>query len=415
MTSANGWRYRCGHVTPTCWQHREQRAGRRSVAAATPVQIALPNGTSRSLISIQYRSGRISARAASVFSGVVVATYPQRFVIRCTWISTARPPAVRTRRRGSSWRSSVRHPGTTLRSSNESGTTPSWNSDSIRLRAIATRSRALARGERRRSVEELGGLPPAELGRTPSGVRASSAKRRRQTAAVVSSRVLGGRSGCWRAVLERRIESAIAGRSNIAALGSPATALRRRRNASSMSKGSLTVSEISRLVLGTGGGILGLRPSSAECLFDRNDRGRAMKRRDVLRSMALAPLAGKLPLAVPVSEPAEAVALYRQAMEKLPTPSTAEDELLIDVAAMRPRTCRRGPGRAGRAVAGAPGAWGVGPRMGLGRDSGSGTASTTSPTGLMKARKLGRFAWPARGSRSRRVGPPPGSMTRSMR
>ena len=57
-----------------------------------------------------------------------------------------------------------------------------------------------------------------------------------------------------------------------------------------------------------------------------------MKRREVLRSMALAPLAGKLPLAWPASDPVEAVALYREAMEKLPPPSPADDELLNNVA-----------------------------------------------------------------------------------
>ena len=53
------------------------------------MQTNLPNGTSRSLISTQYRSGSLSTRAAIVCSGVLVWTYPQRLVTRWTWTSTA--------------------------------------------------------------------------------------------------------------------------------------------------------------------------------------------------------------------------------------------------------------------------------------------------------------------------------------
>jgi hypothetical protein len=55
-----------------------------------------------------------------------------------------------------------------------------------------------------------------------------------------------------------------------------------------------------------------------------------MRRRDALKSMALAPLAGQLPKAGP--GPANAVDLYREAFEKLPTPSEVEKALLEDVA-----------------------------------------------------------------------------------
>jgi hypothetical protein len=51
--------------------------------------MCFPNGTSSRLISTAYFSGRTAVSAAVVCSGVAVATYPQRWVMRWTWISTA--------------------------------------------------------------------------------------------------------------------------------------------------------------------------------------------------------------------------------------------------------------------------------------------------------------------------------------
>ena len=60
-------------LDPDLPAHRQQWAG-RAARPGPAVQTNLPNGTSRSLISTQYRSGRTVASAAAVFSGVDVVT-----------------------------------------------------------------------------------------------------------------------------------------------------------------------------------------------------------------------------------------------------------------------------------------------------------------------------------------------------
>jgi hypothetical protein len=59
-----------------------------------------------------------------------------------------------------------------------------------------------------------------------------------------------------------------------------------------------------------------------------------MKRRDVLRSMALAPLAGPLSQAAEPGKPANALDVYREAFARLPTLTDDDNERLEDVATM---------------------------------------------------------------------------------
>src|SRR5437763_14695714 len=59
-------------VTPTC--RHMSRTGQVEQRGRTPVQMCLPNGTSRRLISTQYWRGSRASSATIVRSGVVVAT-----------------------------------------------------------------------------------------------------------------------------------------------------------------------------------------------------------------------------------------------------------------------------------------------------------------------------------------------------
>lgn len=64
--------YRCASPTPT-WRHMG-RTGQTEQCGSVPVQICLPNGTSRRLISTRYLGGRTVSSAIIVFSGVLAAT-----------------------------------------------------------------------------------------------------------------------------------------------------------------------------------------------------------------------------------------------------------------------------------------------------------------------------------------------------
>src|SRR5436190_17520858 len=100
------------HRTPDLVKdaHREVRTPTRRHSRATGhtehfgdtgAQTFWPNVTSRSLYPIQYRDGSFARKAISVSSGVRVRTYPRRFEIRWTCVSTQIPglsnPIVTTR------------------------------------------------------------------------------------------------------------------------------------------------------------------------------------------------------------------------------------------------------------------------------------------------------------------------------
>ena len=59
-------------VTPICW-HMDN-SGQAEQRGRSPVHMRLPNGTSRSLISIQYSRGSTRSSAAMVRSGVLART-----------------------------------------------------------------------------------------------------------------------------------------------------------------------------------------------------------------------------------------------------------------------------------------------------------------------------------------------------
>src|SRR5688572_24238112 len=52
------------------------------------VQMCLPNGTSKRLISTQNLFGNLTSRCSMVCSGVDAEINPHRFVTRWTWVST---------------------------------------------------------------------------------------------------------------------------------------------------------------------------------------------------------------------------------------------------------------------------------------------------------------------------------------
>ena len=86
---------------PTPIFGQKEASGQIEQCGETGLQRFWPNVTSRSLYVIQWRRGRLARRAFSVSSGVLVLTYPQRFEIRWTCVSTQMPgfpyPTVTTR------------------------------------------------------------------------------------------------------------------------------------------------------------------------------------------------------------------------------------------------------------------------------------------------------------------------------